>query len=210
MKIIFSDEWQFYKDKLNVKIVDQLCKHVCKLESKKSRQYLSVADDIGYYNARWGYGEQYYLKEDKGLEIQISRVQRFIYDCRARAVRLVIDRDGHLWVDNLHTCLSYVLSMGDNISFLDIPFYLVDMSYNDLPIIVTKDSSVDLSENNINGILQCAEYRCNRVSHEMYSLNYTISDFIKDNKISRKLLTLEGWQYDAFNEVVINARKSEV
>lgn len=105
-------------------------------------------------------------------------------------VRLVIGYSDKLWVDNLHTCLSYIVKHGEDILLSEMPVYIIDLR-EELHIVVDIENSIIFDKSSIEGAIDCARKRISRVHIDLYDINYTIGDFIKDNRIFRNSMSLD-------------------
>lgn len=188
-----------YENYLTSRVCENFCKHVCRPYSLKAQRVVSISNSLGYTQVFWGYGEGYYSDIEKNRIIQISRIQRFIYDSNVRSIRVVIDKDGDMWFDNLHSTLAHVLCRGgidnaDKIKTYDLPVYIVDMR-NNIPKIVDMYRLVEFDREKISGMISVSEKRCGRVSAELKQVGYTIGEFITENGISWNSLTLDKEVY---------------
>ena len=169
---------------LNMKLKDMYCKHVLSL-SVKAQMLLQESLQIGYKYCQWGSHE---LDKDS-LDLfyharKIENMERKKYE---HAIRIVICKYPFLnnpivWVDNLHSAILQMRKHGLDVTLKEIPFYIVDISEYNHPIIMSHNNSFIDTEENRNGVLYCAYKRYERSNNkELISLNYKISDFVNDN-----------------------------
>lgn len=59
MNFIYKDDYSKYRDMLEVRAVDCLCKHVCMLSSEKAKKVYDLSNSVGYDKVAWGHGESY-------------------------------------------------------------------------------------------------------------------------------------------------------
>lgn len=191
---INMDEYRHY---LNQKVTDSLCKHVCRNVNSKTEALVRASEMIGYYGVWWGYGQGLHKFQERNRLVNIGRIQSFIYDRMARPVRLVIDREGEIWVDNLHSAIAHVLCRGTNITLGLMPVYIVDMS-DSVPKIIDGNRVIEFDRDKIAGLLATSSNRCNRVSRDIKAVGYTIGEFMEDNEITRDAITLQVADYHNF------------
>lgn len=194
MQFIYNDSFEGYENYLNRRALDSLCKHICRTKSDKAKDVARVSEQIGYTQAWWGRDEGYYTDPELNRIVQLSRIQTFIYDGFARPIRLVIDHNGNLWADNLHSTISQIICHGYDVTFSNMPVYIVDMR-GGLPIIVDGHYLVDLKLGKIKGLLSVSKYRCERSSPKLTAVNYTIGEFIAENDLLWDELTLDSESY---------------
>ena len=191
MEFIYRDSFNMeqYREYLNRKAVDCLCKHVCRITNPKAKALILASEAIGYPKASWGYGEGLHLHPEQNRLIQINRIQVFIYDRIVHPIRLVIDKEGEVWIDNLHSVLTQILCRGRDLELYAMPVYIVDMR-GDIPKIVDGYHLIDFNREKIIRMLEFSRLRCERVSSEIKAIGYTIGEFMADNEINREALTL--------------------
>lgn len=189
MNFQYSNDFKDYSEYLDRHVADCLCKHVCRCDSDKAKALVDASVQIGYYYVWWGYGEMLWTDPERNRMVQLSRVQRFIYDNLTRPIRIVIDKDGDMWLDNLHSTLAQVLCQGMDVMVRNLPVYIVDMR-SEIPKIIDGNCLVMFDYKKIQKLLIASKDRCRRVSSEVKTVGYTISDFIKDNDISLDALTI--------------------
>lgn len=194
---LYTDDYSDYKKMLNVKITDCLCKHVMTLNTRKAQAVYMEAQKVGYHKVMWGYGQNLSKYPAKNREAQLMTIQRMIYDLYNHAIRIVIDKEGILWIDNLHTAIKDVLVYGENQIIGDSKIYIVDLS-QDIPKIVNINGSVSDSVYDIENAIVSAKTRLKRITPELSQIKYTIGDFMKDNNINRECLTLDEKAYDKY------------
>ncbi len=189
MNFYYYDSFKSYADYLDVKVTDCLCKHICRLNSEKAVRLKDTRFALGDYNVFWGYGESLYKDPEKNRLIQLSRIQKFIFDHYVHTIRCIIDKDGDLHVDNLHSALAHVIAGGKDITLRDMPVFILDTRSS---TIADEYHIVHISFNDINNILCDGNFTNSRMSSATKSVGYTIGEFMTDNDISRDALTLEG------------------
>lgn len=175
------------------------CKHVCRLESYKAQELLRVSEAIGYRKCIWGEGEGYDSNPELNRVVNLSRIQRFIYDKIIRPVRIVADSEGILWADNLHSAISHVISRGDGCILADIPHYIIAQD-KDSGCTVVYDPYKQVDLNKLYGALTSADKRLSRVDDNVRRIRYTIGDFMKENELDRDHMTLSFEYYNDFND----------
>lgn len=194
MEFVFTDSTNGYERYFSLKIKDCICKHVLSLNQPKAQKVYHASSGIGYEKVIWGYGSGLYKHPELNRTAQICQIQKMIYKGIYNPIRCVIDKNSVLWIDNLHGAISNILTKGDDVKLEDCQIYIVDMR-NDIPKIVDVRSSVIFDKNAINGCLKNAQDRINRISLELYEINYTIGEFMKDNRISWDAMTLDKSRY---------------
>lgn len=191
MEFIYLDSFDMeqYREYLCRKAVDCPCKHVCRTTNPKAKALALASVAIGYPKAWWGYGEGLYLYPERNRLINIGRIQVFIYDCIVHPIRLVIDKEGEMWIDNLHSVLTQIICRDRNLELYAMPVYIVDMR-GDVPKIVDGYHLIDFNREKITRMLEFSRLRCERVSPEIKAIGYTIGEFMDDNEINKEVLTL--------------------
>lgn len=197
MDFRFTENYEKYRDILNMRAVDCLCKHVCSLDGEKASKVYELGQKVGYKQVIWGYGEGYSELYEMNRVVHLSRIQRIVYDKLKFPVRIVIGEQGVPWVDNLHTTIAGILCFGEDMLLSEIPVYIVDMREN-IPVLVNVESSIDMNYKGIAGIIDCAEKRIARVHKDLYDIKYTIGEFMVDNKISRGSFVLSESYFDNY------------
>ena len=194
---LYTDDYTEYRKMLDVKITDCLCKQVLTLNTKKAQEVYMEAQRIGNQKVMWGYGQNLSNYPTKNREAQLMLIQKMIFDLFDRAIRVVIDKEGFLWIDNLHTAVKDVIVYGVDHKLIDSNVYIVDMR-GDIPKVVDIDGSVSDSVFDITNAVACSAKRIKYITPELHKINYTIGEFIKDNEISRENLTLDVKIYDKY------------
>lgn len=54
MDFRFTENYKKYRDILNMRAVDCLCKHVCNLDGEKARKVYELGQKVGYKQVIWG------------------------------------------------------------------------------------------------------------------------------------------------------------
>lgn len=188
MQFLYTDDLSGYQKILNSRIVDMPCKHVMNLESEKARALRDASVNCGYYNVLWGYGTGICSNYSDNRIVQIHTVSKMIYKCLSDPFRIVIDRTGYAWIDNLHSAIRDVIVFGDGIRVSDARFYIVDLS-RDVPV-AAGDGTLSHSIDDIMGAVDVAVKRDQRVNDAVRAVGYTIGEFMKDNLISREAVNL--------------------
>ena len=194
---LYTDDYAEYRKMLDVKITDCLCKQVLTLNTKKAQEVYMEAQRIGNQKVMWGYEQNLSNYPAKNREVQLMSIQKMIFDLFDRAIRVVIDKEGFLWIDNLHTSVKDVIVYGVDHKLIDSNVYIVDMR-GDIPKVVDIDGSVSDSVFDITNAVACSVKRIKYITPKLYKINYTIGEFIKDNGISRENLTLDVKIYDKY------------
>lgn len=196
---LYTDDYTEYIKMLDVKITDCLCKQVMTLNTKKAQEVYMEAQKVGNQKVIWGYDQNLSAYPAKNREAQIMSIQRMVFDLFNRAIRVVIDKTGVLWIDNLHTAIKDVIVYGDDHKLIDSNVYIVDMR-NDIPKVVDIDGSVSDSVFDITNAVACSVKRVKYITPELYKIKYTIGEFIADNKITRESLTLDEKKYKKYTD----------
>lgn len=186
MKFIYTEDYSNYGDILNKKVKLSLCKHVMNLESDKSKRVYQESLDIGYSYVMWGYGTE--IEDDYKLnrKNQLGIIYKMIQDHLDNAVRIIIDTDGDIWIDNLHSTIRNIILMDENITIGDMKCYIVDF-HSDVsaPVIIDVNGSLSNNINDIKNMLNVSFDRLNRISNGIKKANYTIGEFILENKLNK-------------------------
>lgn len=186
-----------YMKYLGMRTGSCLCKHVCRVMDDRTRALLEASERIGYTHVTWGYGECLHTDTECNRLVQISRIQTFIYNGFVRPIRLVIDRDGDIWIDNLHSAITHMLCRGTDITLGSMPVYIIDMRHS-VPVIMDGYHLIEFDRVKIGRMLTVSRHRCERVSSEIKAIRYTMEDFMKDNDITRNALTISPGCYEDY------------
>lgn len=200
MDFRYTENYDDYRDVLCVRAVDCICKNVCNLESDKAKRVYELGRKVGYDQVIWGYRCGLWGRYDVNRIVQLGQIQRVISKGIKRPVRIIIGYQGTIWIDNLHTCIASILCYGENMKISDMPVYIVDMR-DDVPIIVDINRSVSFDYDKIAGVIQCSKDRLSRIHIDLYDVNYTICEFMTENKISRDRLTLDESFYEMYKQL---------
>lgn len=197
-KFCYIGERSPVTDKIRIKVVrDMRCKHVCRLNSNKAKDLLAASEQIGYRHCMWGYGEGYGNNPELNRAVQLSRIQRFIYDQTIRPVRIVEDEKGILWADNLHSIISHVIARGNDCILGEIPYYLIRQNHStEMTEIHDPHKLFDLSR--YYGALTSADMRLSRINDDIRDVRYTIGEFMDENELHRECMTLNIEAYGFF------------
>lgn len=104
-----------------------------------------------------------------------------------------------LWIDNLHSALSHVISRGTDCTLSQIPHYIVGHDKKSgFTTIYDPYHVVDLRQ--VHGALTSADIRLSRVDENVRRVNYTIGDFMDENEFDRDHMTIPFECYDDFND----------
>lgn len=189
MDFIYTDNQEDYTYVLETRISECRCKHVLSVENPKAVRVKELSEKIGYEAVQWGTHEN--LTEDMEVcrQVQLFRIQRMIYKDIKNAMRVVIGKKNDIWIDNLHTSIAAIITNGSDVKIKDIKCYIVDMGAS-IPVVCDINGSVRKNVMDIQGAVRASEARLSRVSTELLELNYTIGDFIKENRLTREHMTI--------------------
>lgn len=169
---------------LNMRLKDAYCKHVLSLTSI-AKALRRESFRTGYEYCQWGSHEGDEGKLD--LYYHARKIVKMEEDGYEHAVRIVICKYPFsdiltIWVDNLHSAILQIRKKGLDVMLKEIPFYIVDISDYDNPIIMSHNGSFIDTDDNREGVLYCAYKRYERSNNgKLISLNYRVKDFICDN-----------------------------
>lgn len=191
MQFTYIDEINNYESILDMNIKDCLCKHVLRLNSDKSTKLLLESQQIGYDGAMWGF----ICGLDKDLEhnrlCQIFMIQQMIYKKVNNAIRIIVDKDNNIWIDNLHTAIKHILLLGEDVKIKDINVYILDMRNDMNPIIVDINNSIKNNLDDIKGTIEMGYKRLKRVNNSIVDIHYTIGEFLKENDIDENAFSID-------------------
>lgn len=172
---------------LNMKLVNMYCKHMILNESvneSKANQLLVASNKIHYEFCEWGTYDNFPSDLLHHLGI-ITKMETDKYD---HAIRVVICKykffdSPIVWTDNLHSTVKYIRKYGKDVRLKDIPFYVVDLSDLENPIIGSYDKNVikpNISD--VLGAVSSAYFRYEMSnSQELINVSYLVGDLLKDN-----------------------------
>ena len=175
------------EDILNMKLTSMLCKHVIKHNfykeySKAFRLYIA-SQKLGYEMCNWGL----HVGHANDIQYHINLIVQMEKDNYNPAIRIVICKYSFcdkpvIWIDNLHSAIKYIRQYGKDVKLKDIPFYIVDISDYEHPIISGNSGYLRENYEDIFGAISCAYARFNRSnSRELVEIGYTLDDFLNDN-----------------------------
>lgn len=189
-----------YESVINMRICDMISKHVMSLNSKKAQDILKLSMEKGIHQSIWGYDSNYYSSPKKNRVIQLFKVENMIMKMLDRPFRIVIDTNGVAWLDNVHSGIRDIIVFGSDITVSKTRYYIVDLRDINLPIIVDPCDVVDLTRDNIRGIIDVSLVRQSRALEEFYTINYTIGDLMRENGIVRENMILNSKYFDIYLE----------
>ena len=183
MNIEIQRNGEFVDEFLNMKLINMYCKHVINNQKEKSNQLLVKSHEIGYEFCEWGSHNGHPSDLSYHLDI-IKNMERDNYN---HSIRIVICKysfcnEPIIWVDNLHSSIRYIRKYGKETKLKDIPFYVVDLTNLDSPILKGYRNSLRLEYSNILGAMSSAYFRYEMSnSKELIDVGYTIEDLLIDN-----------------------------
>ena len=194
MDFTYTENIAPHQKYLEAKLTDCLCKHVMDLSSEKAKAVADKSIRIGYPQAIWGYGSEIYKNPEEDRIIQLQTIRKMIYKQWNRPYRIVIDYNGALWIDNLHSAIRDIIVYGKDTRILNTQFYLIDLS--DIPpIVVNYKNNLDPSLKNVKGAILASVKRANRANGDIRNIGYTIGEFMQENKISKDAINLSENHY---------------
>lgn len=199
-KFCYIGERSPVTDEIRIQTVrDMQCKHVRRLHSDKAKALLAASEQIGYRECIWSCGEGYGNNAELNRTVNLSRIQRFIYDQIIRPVRIVEDEKGILWADNLHSIIAHVITRGDDCILGEIPYYLIRQNRStEMTEIHDPYKLFDLRQ--YYGALTSADMRLSRINDDIRSVGYTIGEFMDENELYQECMTLDIETYGFFRD----------
>lgn len=189
LNFIYSENATAYSEIENRPLRDCICKHVMCLKSEKSKAVYEESVRIGYKQVMWGFGSGIWKNPDQNRIIQMQCIRRMLYKKYNGPYRIVIDKAGEPFVDNLHTAIRELILYGGDVKIKDTKHYMVDTRTNPYTI-VNVDGTVRQNFPDIAGCLKVSNDRLSRITPKLKSINYTIFEFMHDNNITKeKLIT---------------------
>jgi len=182
-----------------LKIGDTICKHLLLLNSDKSKRIYEMSVERGL-NILWGFGIGTYKNPEVNRELQLENIRRMIYKQRCSPFRIVISKEGHMYIDNLHSAIRDILVFGEDVTIGEVPYYLIDTSYG-IPVV---EGYIHDSVKDIHGAVGCALRRQKYMYDEYIKLGYTIKEFMDENKINRDSVNLPNSKYEDYIKAVKN------
>ena len=175
------------EDLLNMKLTDMFCKHVIGhnpdgMQVKAGRLFVE-SSKLGYEVCNWGL----HVGHASDTQYHINSIVQMERDGYNPAIRIVVCKYNFcdtpvVWVDNLHSAIKYVRENGKDVRLRDIPFYVVDISDYEHPVIYGYNGSLREEYEDILGAVSCAYQRFRRSnSKELIEIGYTLKDFLNDN-----------------------------
>lgn len=177
---------QFTDEFLNMKLVNLYCKHMIQTNTNKeskSNHLLAASHKAGYEYCEWGSHEE--LPSD--LLHHLNIITKMEDDDYRHAVRIVICKYRFcetpvIWSDNLHSTVKYIREFGKDACLRDIPFYVIDLTHLDNPVVKGYRDSLNQNISDILGAVSCAFSRYNRSNlKELIDIHYMINDLLNDN-----------------------------
>lgn len=191
MDFIYTENLGRHAGLLSLKLKDFPCKHVMDVSSRKAQALLDASLNLGYNETLWGFGEGLYLRGDENRLAQLHIIRRMVYKQCMRPFRVVIDRSGMPWIDNLHSAIRDILVFGDGITLSDAMFYVIDVSGR-TPVAIDVGDSLSDNLSDIQGAVDVARKRDMRTDDAVRRIGYSIGDFLSDNNITRAALGLDA------------------
>lgn len=189
MDFIYTTDLGPWESLLPLKLMHFPCKHVMAVSSEKAQALLDASLNLGYDQVFWGYGEGLYAREGENRMVQLAVIRRMVYKQWMRPFRLVIDKSGTPWIDNLHSAIRDILVFGDDTALSDVGFYVIDLSKG-TPVAIDYRGSLSMDVNDILGAVDFAVKRDLRADDAVRAVGYSIGDFFSDNCITRDALRL--------------------
>ena len=206
MNLLLTDDIRPYQPVLEQPITAMRCKHVLGIRSPKSRELWERSQEAGYPEALWGYGSGIAKDPDANRIAQSYTVRRMVHKRWTAPFRLVIDRTGTPWVDNLHSAIRDILVFGDSVRPMDVGCYIIDLA-GGVPVAVDVCGSLSTDLAAVKGAVSCARKRDARATDAVRGVGYTIGEFLSENGISRKSVGPSAKQYDAYLIQFLVSRK---
>lgn len=177
---------QFPDEFLNMKLVNLYCKHMIltNLNKESKANHLLVASHkAGYEFCEWGSHEEL----PSNLLHHLNIITKMEDDDYKHAVRIVICKYSFcerpvIWSDNLHSTVKYIREFGKDACLRDIPFYVIDLTHLDNPVVKGYRDSLNQNISDILGAVSCAYFRYDMSNlKELIDIHYTINDLLNDN-----------------------------
>ena len=174
---------------LDMKLKELYCKHVMRAHPiardmfPRSEKLLEESKKLGYDICEWGL----HSGHPSDIQYHLDKIIKMIDDGYDHTIRIVackydFQEEPVLWVDNLHSAIKYVAQYGGDATLREIPFYFVDITNYDKPVIYGREDSVRENYEDILGAVSCAYKRFRRSnSKELIDVGYTLTDFLEDN-----------------------------
>lgn len=183
-QFIYTENSTEYEDVLNRKIKDCLCKHVMSLKSEKSKEVFKLSQQINYQYVQWGFASKLTSNYEKNREYNLLKINKMINSHLNNAVRIIIDKEGDIWIDNLHSAIRNTFLKNTEICIGDMKIYIIDFSKNRyMPTIVNVNKSLSNKLQDILGAVQVSFDRLDRISKDIKDIHYTIGEFIEENNL---------------------------
>lgn len=175
------------EDVLNMKLTDMFCKHVIRrtpdgIQIKADKLYIESCK-LGYKVCNWGL----HMGHASDIQYHIKSIVQMERDGYNPAIRIVICKYNFcdapiVWIDNLHSAIKYIREYGKDVKLRYIPFYIVDISDYEHPLINGYNGSLRENYEDILEAVSCAYKRFRRSnSKELIEIGYTLKDFLCDN-----------------------------
>lgn len=186
LKIKIQENFKFPNALLNMRLADMYCKHMVKsnyCKDSKANKLLAASCKLDYPACEWGF----HLSHASDIVYHINLIERMEGDGYNPIIRIVICKydfcnKSIVWVDNLHSSIKYIRQYGEDVKLRDIPFYVVDITNFDNPVISGYFDNLRKSYKDILGAVSCAYKRFERSNlKELIDVHYTVGDLLKDN-----------------------------
>lgn len=199
----YTDDNTLYQQVLGQPIGSFRSKHVLSCASGRAQALFSASLPLSPM-CKWGAG--LFPTDEENLAAQVHTIRQMVRQKHMQPVRIVIDRFGNPWADNLHGAIRDLFVFGDGATFLDVPCYLVDLT-KDVPLVVNCRQGLSANMAHIQGAVEAAWKRDSRVDEAVGAARYTIWDLLLDNGITKESLYLPASAYQAYAKAVAEKLK---
>ena len=188
MKFTITDEMQNYSDILRMPLQKCLCRRVIKIESDKSKKLYDLLKNTT--NALWGYEDNLkFFDNDRFRQFMVS-VQNMVIFKDFKPFRIVIDKVGNVWIDNIQVATKDLLISDMGITIGECGHYIIDLR-GDIPVVAGSIAALSSDLMDIMKSVELADKHFgDSMPDEAREIKYTLSEFLKDNGVHKGMVTL--------------------
>lgn len=174
---------------LDMRLGNLYCKHMIKCSNtgyvaSKANRLFAASDALGYEFCEWGSHSGHH----SNLPYHRNVIMKMESDNYNHVLRIVVCKydfcdDMIIWTDNLHSTIKYIRQYGRNASLRDVPFYVVNLSRLDNPIVTSCDeTALRSSISDVLGAVSSAYFRYEMSnSRDLIDVGYLVDDLLYDN-----------------------------
>ena len=190
MKFIVSDNIESdYRDILRLALRDCNCRRVIKTDSDKSKKLYDLLKDRPS-KVLWGYEDNLaYFNNNRFLQFMVS-IQNMLIFKDFKPFRIVIDKCGYIWIDNIQVATKDMLIRDMDITIGECGHYIVDLR-GEIPVVAGVMGALSNDLLDIAKAVDLAEKHFgDSMPDEARELKYTLKEFLDENGVTKNMVTV--------------------